>query len=318
MNLDSTQLTTFATVVGEGSFEAAARLLNVTPSSVSQRIKALERAVGQVLIQRAKPCHATEAGQSLLRFVEQMSLLEREALHNARNLAAYPDGGEEDDGVVRVAVVVNADSLATWFLPALASMAEESRNGRVPLLAFDIRQDDQDHTVELLRNGSVMAAVTAERVVVQGCRIEPLGAMRYVAVSAPEFVVRHLDGTNDVVDPNGLAKALARAPVVAFDRKDTLQHRFVRSLGDGPAHMPTHYVPSVSAFNEAVRLGLGWAVVPETLARGYLDSGEYREVAPGRHLDIPLYWQHWRLDSKLLELLTETVKRAASAALVIG
>src|SRR5262245_9477090 len=135
MAVDSTQLATLAAVVGEGSFEAAARSLHVTPSAVSQRIKALELAVGQVLIRRTKPCQATEAGRPLLRLAGQYALLEREALA----------GG--DPRRTRIAVVVNADSLATWFPDALAALAK-----RHPV-CFDLREDDQDHTAELLRDG---------------------------------------------------------------------------------------------------------------------------------------------------------------------
>lgn len=159
--LDSAQLRTLAAVVSEGSFEAAGRLLHVTPSAVSQRIKALEETVGQVLVRRQRPCDATEAGRPLLRLAGQLALLEREALADARG----PLGG--DPGRTRVAVVVNADSLATWFPAALARLPAP------PELSFDIRQDDQDHSAELLRAGAVMAAVTAQREAVQGCRVRP-------------------------------------------------------------------------------------------------------------------------------------------------
>jgi LysR family transcriptional regulator (chromosome initiation inhibitor) len=163
--VDQLQLATFQAVVDTGSFEAAARLLHVTPSAVSQRIKALERSVGQVLVRRARPAVATPAGEALVRFAGQVALLEREALAQAR------------DGT-RVSIVVNADSLLTWFLPALAAVSGPS---------YELHTDDQDYTADLLRSGAAMAAVTADHVVVQGCRIEPLGAMRYLAVGGPSL-----------------------------------------------------------------------------------------------------------------------------------
>src|SRR3954452_4742740 len=163
--MDQVQLATFQAVVDTGSFEAAARTLHVTPSAVSQRIKALEQAVGQVLVRRTRPCEATEAGQALVRLAGQVALLEREALDAARGA---PAGG----GRTRMAVVVNADSLHTWFLAALAAVPGELA------LSFDVHQDDQDHTADLLRAGTAMAAVTAQHVAVQGCRVEKLGVMR--------------------------------------------------------------------------------------------------------------------------------------------
>lgn len=265
--MDSVQLATFEAVIGTGSFEAAARALHVTPSAVSQRIKALERSIGQVLVRRAKPCVATPAGESLVRFAGQVALLEREALDQAR------------DGT-RVSIVVNVDSLHTWFLPALA---------RVPGPAYELHSDDQDHTAELLRAGTAMAAVTAEHVVVQGCRLERLGAMRYLPVG-PTF-----DG-----------------PMVVYNRKDRLQHRFRASVAGPQPDPPIHYVPSPSAFIEAIRRGMGWGMVPEQIVHS---DANLALLFPDKFLDVPLYWQYWRLDSTVLSELTAAVRETAASYL---
>jgi len=265
--VDAVQLATFQAVVDTGSFEAAARQLHVTPSAVSQRIKALERSVGQVLVRRAKPCVATTAGQALVRFAGQVALLEREALDQAR-------------AGTRVSIVVNADSLHTWFLPALA---------KVPGPRYELHTDDENYTADLLRSGTAMAAVTAEQVEVQGCRIERLGAMRYLPVGRVEF-----------------AGDLPSAPMIVYNRKDRLQHRF---LGDRAGDPPVHYVPSASAFVEAIRLGLGWGMVPERIARPDLEAGRYARLGDA-HLDVPLYWQYWKIESEVLRDLTAAVKEA--------
>ncbi|GAB4054592.1 LysR family transcriptional regulator ArgP [Catellatospora paridis] len=294
MTLDSAQLETFAAVVREGSFDAAARVLNLTPSAVSQRIKALEQAAGQILVRRGKPCRATEAGEPLLRLAGQIALLEREALDTAR--------GGRGGTWTRAAIVVNADSLATWFMPALAAVPPGLR------LLFDVHQDDQEHTAELLRSGTVMAAVTAQNVPVQGCRSQRLGAMHYRAVAAPAM---YADWFADGVTP----RALADAPMLVLNRKDQLQHRFLRTLTRKEPDPPIHYVPSVTAFDEAIRLGLGWGMVPEQVADADLAAGRYRELAPGSRLSVPLYWQHWRLESVALAALTTAVQATAAEAL---
>ncbi|MCA2213338.1 LysR family transcriptional regulator ArgP [Jidongwangia harbinensis] len=281
--MDPTQLATFQAIVDTGSFEAAARALHVTPSAVSQRIKALEQDVGQVLIRRAKPCEPTEAGRALVRYAGQVALLEREALSAARGALAGA-------GRTRISVVVNADSLHTWFLPALAGL---------PGIDFDLHQDDQDHTADLLRAGTAMAAVTAQHVAVQGCRVERLGAMRYRAVAAPAL---------GAVD-------FATTPMILLNRKDRLQHRFLASLNRRRPDPPIHYVPAAAAFVEAIRLGLGWALMPEQIAVPDLAAGRVVELVPGRHLDVPLYWQYWRMESTVLSALTGAVKTAARDAL---
>jgi LysR family transcriptional regulator (chromosome initiation inhibitor) len=278
--MDAVQLATFQTVIDEGSFESAARTLHVTPSAVSQRIKALEQTVGQVLVRRVKPCEPTEAGQALVRFAGQVALLEREALEAVA-------GGVR----TRVSVVVNADSLHTWFLPALRLMPAG--------LSFDLHQDDQDYTADLLRAGTAMAAVTSQHVPVQGCRVEKLGAMRYLAVAAPDL---------DFQD-------FGTAPVILLNRKDGLQHRFLATVTRRHVDPPVHYVPAAAAFVEAVRLGLGWALIPEQIARADIAAGRVADLTPGRHLDVPLYWQYWRMESAVLSALTTAVRTAARAVL---
>jgi LysR family transcriptional regulator (chromosome initiation inhibitor) len=278
--MDAVQLATFQSVIDEGSFEAAARALHVTPSAVSQRIKALEQSVGQVLVRRMKPCEPTDAGQALVRFAGQVALLEREALEAVA-------GGVR----TRVSLVVNADSLHTWFMSALPLMPAG--------LSFDIHQDDQDYTADLLRAGTAMAAVTSQHVPVQGCRVEKLGAMRYLAVAAPSL---------------GFAD-FATAPMILLNRKDRLQHRFLAALTRRHLDPPIHYVPAAAAFVDAVRLGLGWALVPEQIARDDIAAGRVADLTPGRHLDVPLYWQCWRMESTVLSALTAAVRTAARAAL---
>jgi LysR family transcriptional regulator, chromosome initiation inhibitor len=276
--VDLMQLATFQVVIDEGSFDAAARALHVTPSAVSQRIKALERTVGQVLVRRTKPAEPTEAGQALVRFAGQVALLEREAL-----------GGVG----ARISVVVNADSLQTWFLSALARFPADRG------VEFELHQDDQDYTADLLRAGTAMAAVTAQHVAVQGCRVEKLGAMRYLAVAAPRL--RPVD--------------FARTPMIVLNRKDRLQHRFLADVGRRPTDPPIHYIPAAAAFVDAIRLGLGWGLVPEQLAAPDIAAGVYAEIAPGEHLDVPLYWQRWRMESDVLSALTAVVRDAAAEAL---
>ncbi|MBA0046328.1 LysR family transcriptional regulator ArgP [Mycobacteroides sp. LB1] len=285
MSLDSQQLVAFAAVIEEGSFDAAARRLVITPSAVSQRVKALEQAVGQVLVRRERPCVTTDAGASLMRLAAQVSTLEREAL---REMGA-------DGAPIRVAVAVNADSFGTWMGPVLARVPDG--------VLIDIRIEDQDHSAELLRAGVVMAAVTTEPKPIAGCRSEALGAMRYFGMASPGYVERYL--------PGGLVEAgidrVRQAPLIRWDRRDALQDQFLRKLFRRDVTVPEHYVPTTGGNTEALRVGLGWGMMPEQLSRdGLVD------VAPGRYLDVPLYWQHWKFESVTLTAITAAVRKAAA------
>jgi LysR family transcriptional regulator (chromosome initiation inhibitor) len=282
MKLDGQQLTAFAAVIELGSFDAAADRLHVTPSAISQRIKGLEQRVGQVLVVREKPCRATAAGIPLLRLAAQTAMLESEAL-------AETAGGSTER--TRIAIAVNADSMATWFNAVF---------DRLPGVLFDIRIEDQDHSAQLLREGAVMGAVTTERAPVPGCRVQSLGVMRYVPVAAAEYVCEHL--------PDGFtAAAAAMAPSLAWNRDDALQDNLIRKAFRRPIGRPVHYVPTAEGFGAAVRAGLGWGMYPEQLVNA--DFVQITDV----HLDVPLYWQSWKMDSVLVGTVGAAVLDAAAA-----
>lgn len=304
------QVRTLLAAVDEGTFDAAARALHVTPSAVSQRVKALEQRIGRVLLLRTKPVQLTESGEVVVRFARQLAMLER-------------DAGVElgvPGAVSVVPIAVNADSLATWLLPALAAIPEQTGFE----VCFDLHREDQDHTTLLLRQGLVMAAVTSSPEPVQGCTVRRLGRMRYHAMATPRFAERWLTG-------GPLRQKLADAPVVVFDRKDDLQDRFLRALGPrrlagrgldterglidrAPRTARRHHIPASEAFLEAVAAGLGWGMLPEAQAAQRPD-GELAHLAPDRPIDVPLYWQQWKLDSPALAAVSEAVRRTAALAL---
>ncbi|GAB1577144.1 LysR family transcriptional regulator ArgP [Bordetella petrii] len=292
MKIDHGNLRALAAVVREGSFERAASALNVTPSAVSQRVKALEARMGRLLVQRTVPAVATPDGQVLVQLAEQTALLEHDALDRL---------GLEGDAVphASIAVAVNHDSLETWFMDAARLFAARSR------ATLDLQSEDQDHTAALLRNGSVMGAVTALADPVQGCRIHPLGSMRYVATCTPDFHARHFgQGVN--------ARSLASAPVLVFNRKDALQARFARKvMGDVPWQPPVWWLPSSRAFVQATLDGLGWTMNPLPLINEALESGRLVPLRARATEDVPLYWQHWRVNSQAMEALTQSVLAAA-------
>jgi len=284
-------LETLVALVEEGTFDAAARRLSVTPSAISQRIKAMERSTGQVLVQRSNPVEPTAAGDIALRYGRQMRLLEDEA---ARALALE----EGEGGAVTVPLAINADSLGTWFMEALAAAA-------TPGVVFEVFREDQEHTTSLLRAGKVMAAVSSNAEAVQGCRSELLGTMTYRAVCSPGFFDGPLGGE---VTPAGLGKVT----VVDFDRKDETQNRFFRDFAGRALRAPRHYIPTSSDYARAIVLGMGWGLLPDQQCLPELERGDLVELAPDRHVEIPLYWQRWTLESPLLDELTGAVKEIAA------
>lgn len=280
------QLRAFSTIIDEGSFEAAADVLRITPSAVSQRIKSLEASVGQIVVRRGVPCTPTEAGSVLLRMARQMQLLEAETRHTL---------GQGEAARTVTPLAVNADSLATWFVPVLGEAAAWTDT------TLDLRVEDQDHSSRLLRQGDVLGAVTSDPSPVNGCRAEKLGDMRYLPVATPALRRRFQD--DDGAD-------FARMPVLQFNAKDDLQQRFLHSHGVTEAP-PKHLIPSSEAFLAALRAGLGWGLIPELQLESDLDDGTLVLLEDDAHADVPLYWQTWTLKSERLDRITETVRRAA-------
>lgn len=288
---DPRQLAALAAVVRTGSFEAAAAALAVTPSAVSQRIRALEERAGAVLVVREQPARATATGARLVRHAEDLARLDRDVAAEL-GLAA--------GGRARLRIAVNADSLATWLLPALAAAGDAF---------FEVLVEDQDHSADLLRRGEVAAAVTAEGARVQGCDATPLGALRYVATCAPDFRARWF--------PEGpTAAALAVAPALVFNEKDALQHRWAEAVTGRRLRLEGHRLPSAAAFVEAAILGLGWGLNPAPLVAAPLAQGRLVALAPELPLDTALVWQASRIGRATLAPLTAAVRRAARAALV--
>jgi LysR family transcriptional regulator (chromosome initiation inhibitor) len=296
--LDYAALHALAAVVREGSFERAARALNVTPSAVSQRVKLLEERTGGALLVRGQPCIATEAGLQLCRHVERVGMLEHE-LRDA--LPALGTGSGEAGERVTMRVAVNADSLATWFMAAAAAFATQEEAA-----LLDLTVDDQDHTAERLRSGAVLAAVTALAQPVAGCNSEALGTMHYVAAASPAFVRRHF--------AKGVgARTLAIAPSLVFDRKDRLQARWVRRICHRNVETPRHWVPSPNAFVDAACAGMGWGMHPASMVADAIRAGTLVELVPGSTLPVPLYWQQARAAPQLLKRLGAAVRAAATS-----
>ena len=297
---DANALECLAAIVEEGGFERAALRLSITQSAVSQRLRSLEVQVGTVLIVRSRPLKPTSAGRLLLKHALQMRLLRADLERDLKDLAPGSSGSAGDEE--RISIAVNADSIATWAVPALSSLARQG-------LGLEIITDDQDFTIEWLREGRVLGCVTTVKQALRSCRLVPLGAMRYVAVAQVDYADEHC--------PQGLSPHNFRTmPFIAFNRKDDLQCEFVgRVLKLQQVALRQLYVPSSEGQVRAVLDGWGVSVVPELLVREHLQGGRLVDIAPGQALPVELYWHCWNLDSAVLDALSTALTSAATAAL---
>ncbi len=308
-DLDSAGLDCLAALADEHSFERAAQRLSITQSAISQRLRSLEAQVGQLLVVRSRPLRLTEAGKVMLRFARQMQALRTDV---ARELGARVATNE------RIAIAVNADSLATWVPPALDAVVQM---GLKEGFGLELIVDDQDFTHDWLRQGEVLGCVSTVKQALRGCLVQPLGVMRYVAVASPAFIREQL--------PQGLNEGnFTRTPFLVFNRKDDNQAQWVAKVfGVRGPRLRERYVPSSEAYVRAVCMGWGVGVAPELQLRPLIHSGALWRCGPGFSVDVALFWHQWKLTSDpgsgparvaLLDQIGQALAAGARAALSSG
>lgn len=291
MQFDPHHLSALSEVLRLGSFEAAAGQLSVTPSAISQRIKALEERVGGALVHRATPCTGTSLGLRLAKHAEDIGLLESQL---TRELAL-----ETGPAPTRLRVAVNADSLATWFIDAMAA---------VPGILFDLVLDDQDHSADWLRRGDVSATVCTRDKPIAGCDMHDLGTLHYVAAASPAYHKRWF--------ANGVTcGSIAVAPMLTFNPKDRLQQIWLETHVGSKLAPPSHFLPSSQAFVDAARSDMGWGMMPLPQIRGHLKHGRLVPLMANTEISTALSWQVNRVVAPALEPVTRAVVHAATKVL---
>lgn len=299
---DPAALECLAALADAGSFERAAQRLSITQSAVSQRLRALETGLGRLLVVRSRPLRLTEPGKVLLRYARQMQAMRADL---SRELGTTL--GQDE----RLPIAVNADSLATWVLPALDEVV---RDGQREGYGLELVVDDQDFTHDWLREGAVLGCVSTVAEALRGCTVERLGAMRYIAVASPAFCERHL--------AQGLNRTnFAHLPWLVFNRKDDAHTVWVgRAFGLRDPRLKERSVPSSEAHVRAAVMGWGIGVMSEQIAAPHLSSGALQALHPDVHIDVLLHWHQWKLRT---EDTPEPVLRAGALdrvgrALIVG
>ena len=302
MLFDPRQLAAFDATVQTGSLSAAAVTLRITLAATSLRIKALEESLGQRLLIRGKTARATPAGQALLTHIKQVRLLEADLQHTLQ-----PASSGKLQAYQNISVAVNADSLASWFFPGIQAALHKHK------LTLDVTVDDQDHTLEWLKNGDVIGCVTTLATPLRGCVAEPLGTMRYRCVAAPSLQAKLLGKKRSL----GLHQ-LVKEPAIGFNRKDGLQDQFLQHcFGLTDLSYPRHYIPAVDAYRQGLLSGLGWGMQADIQAPNDVPSGVLVDLFPGQFVDVPLFWHHWQREAPQAGRLTLAIKAAAGELLLV-
>lgn len=290
--MDYKSLKVLDTVIAYNNFQEAAYTLHMTQSAVSQRIKQLEVFYGEPLLVRTQPLHPTELGEKLLSLYKKVSLLEvdfeKSLSGSARSL--------------KLSIAMNRDSIETWFQPIFSKLAN-------PPLSLDIFSDDQEITLNYLKRGLVIGAVSTQSKPLIGCQSHFLGFMDYLLVASPEFKKNYFKTVSK--------EALLAAPAILFDNKDRLHEQYLKQFFKLSLNRTNcHLIPSVSCFKVAALNGLGYGLIPELDIKKELKSKLLINLLPKKPWRMTLYWHHFTIDNKTLndfnKILIETARKKLS------
>lgn len=291
---DYAHLEALLAVEREGSFEGAAKALGVTSSAISQRIRLLEERIGTVVINRQAPIKPTIIGVQLCRHAELVSILEDKIIStNDCSLVL------EDHRKPIIKIVVNDDSLSSWFMGVLEREAKQD----TPFM-FEISIADQDYSIDELKLGSVLAAISVNKTAVQGFSSKYLGMHVYRATASKDYVERYF--------PNGVTlESLQTAPALRYSSQDDLQQQWIMQNFDQPIIHNTHIIPSSPGFVSACLGSVAWGMNPALMVDQYIASGELVELIPNTALNKPLYWHCSRMVADPLKKFSKNVAEIA-------
>ncbi|WP_342774588.1 LysR family transcriptional regulator ArgP [Litorilituus sediminis] len=282
-------------IIENQSFELAAQKLFISQSAISQRIKALEEAMGQPILIRSQPIQATKAGEQLLSHFKKVQQLESELLpHLLPDKPASP---------LKIALAVNADSLATWFIKAITPAVENE------LIELNLIIEHEQRTLDKLRSGEAIGAVSTEAKPLKGYRSFKLGKMEYYLVSSPGFKEKYFSG-------GVTAQTLKMAPAISYDHKDDMHTKYIAQHFDLAANeYYCHTVKSSEAFVGLAKAGAAYCLLPSLQIIDELNSGELVNLCPDKILTRRLYWHSWVLVKGVNKALSQQVIRAGQALL---
>lgn len=292
--LDYALLRALLAIERERSFEGAARALGITSSAISQRIKLLEQRTGAIIVHRKVPVTPTAFGLLLCRHTEKVMILEESVFkENARHFQSYKISKKS------LKILVNDDSLSNWFIDVLQADAKLDD----PFL-FELEIADQDHSLNEMKAGTAIAAISASKTAIQGFRSSYLGDLIYHATASKAFYDRYFDAGVTVEN-------LQSSPSLRFRAQDDLQNQWVWQTFKSEIILDSHILPSTEGYISACLKDVAWGMNPTHVVDRHLQSGNLVELIQGSALYKPLYWHCSLAVYDQMKSLTDKVMAAA-------
>jgi LysR family transcriptional regulator (chromosome initiation inhibitor) len=261
------------------SFEAAAEKLHLTQSAISQRIKVLEAYYGEPLLIRSLPYRPTQLGEQLIGLFKRVCLLEED----------FSQELKEKKMPFRCSIALNRDSLETYFLSLL------QHTTLFKGMILEIIADDQEKTLEYLKNGLANIAISTSSMGTLGSKTHFLGDMDYILVASPELYEQYFSK----LPPS---KALYQAPALKYDQHDTLHHRYLEKFFNLTEESLQYLViPSVQGFKQCALQGYAYGLIPKIDVEAELTNKTLIQLYRECIWKVPLYLHYFSIQSKHYE-----------------
>jgi LysR family transcriptional regulator (chromosome initiation inhibitor) len=293
--LDYKLLSALAAIIETQSFDLAAKKLFISQSAISQRIKLLEENIGHPMLIRSQPIELTNVGEQLLSHFKKVQQLENELLPEL-----LPDKPTKP---IRISLSVNADCIATWFIKALTPVLKDN------LVELNLIIEHEERTLDKLRSGEAIGAVSVTEKPLKGYRSFELGQMKYCLVSSKSFQKKYFD--------EGVTKeSLKMAPGISYDHKDDMHVRFIaKHFALQASEYYCHSVRSSEAFVELAKQGVAYCLLPELQIEDELATGKLVKLCPQKELVETLYWHSWILVKGINKKLSQEIIRVGQKLL---
>lgn len=274
-SLNSNYLDAFYTTCQVKNFTKAAKILHITQSALSQRVKNLEEQLETTLIIRDRAgLQLTEQGEELLRYCQTKFQMESQLIKNISGSTT-----ETPAGVIRIGGFSSV--MRSVILPCLTPLLTENENLRIRMVSREIYE-----LKSLLKSGEIDFAITYEEIGGESCESHKIGVevntlVQNKSYRGPKVYIDH-DENDDITQ-----KILKRKSFASNERQ---------------------YLDDVYGLIDGVNAGLGLAVIPNHLIKG---DNQIVPVKPLKKINIPVYLNYFKqpyytsLHKLIIEALTK-------------
>ncbi|OFZ28712.1 MAG: LysR family transcriptional regulator [Bdellovibrionales bacterium RIFCSPHIGHO2_01_FULL_40_29] len=269
MSLLSPTLEAFWAVVRKGTVQDASKILGLTQTGVTQRIRSLEKQLKTTLFIRSrKGMKLTTEGEALLQFVKSSLDIEGMALSKIQRAAK--------DSIIEVSICGPSSVLRSRVIPILNPILKD-----YPLLRFRYDLSDVDSNTDKLKTGDCDLALLELHHVTREMDSKILRAERY-CLYGPASWKRRL-----------LSDILQNETIVDFDSKDPMTFNLLEKYKlKAKARTERHYANNTDALASMVIAGVGYSVLSEQFAEPLVKKNQLIKLASDYFYDfkVALAW----------------------------